>query len=64
MDGWYGAIAKWNPLTWVIDWTRAITVEGGSWSNLVKAVGVVSLIATAGISMATRQLKKRIAALS
>lgn len=64
MDGWYGAIAKWNPLTWVIDWTRALTVEGFSWSNLVKAVGVVSLIATAGISMATRQLKKRIAASS
>ena len=63
MDGWYGAIAKWNPLTWVIDWTRALTVEGFSWSNLTKAVGVVSLIATVGIGTATRQLKKWIAAL-
>ena len=64
MDGWYGAIAKWNPLTWVIDWTRALTVEGFSWSNLAKAVGIVSVIATAGVTTATSQLKRRLAAAS
>ncbi|HJM96596.1 MAG TPA: ABC transporter permease [Acidimicrobiales bacterium] len=64
MEGWYGAIAKWNPLTWVIDWTRGLTVEGFSWANFIKAVGIVTAIAVIGVTIAIGQLKKRLAAAS
>ena len=64
MEGWYGDLARWNPLTWVIDWTRALTVEGFSWSNLSKAVGIVSIISALGVSTAIRQLRRRLAALA
>tara|TARA_B100000029_G_C17060174_1_gene772844 strand:+ start:167 stop:361 length:195 start_codon:yes stop_codon:yes gene_type:complete len=64
MEGWYGDLARWNPLTWVIDWTRALTVEGFSWSNLGKAVGIVSIISALGVSTAIRQLRRRLAAIA
>ncbi|MBT95057.1 MAG: hypothetical protein CL431_03710 [Acidimicrobiaceae bacterium] len=61
MDGWYGQIAEWNPLTWIIDWTRVITIEGFSWKVLLQAFSVIALISLAGIATSIRQLKRRLA---
>ena len=64
MDGWYGQIAEWNPLTWIIDWTRAITIEGFSWKAFLQASGIISLISLAGIATSIHQLKRRLAVAS
>ena len=64
MDGWYGQIAEWNPLTWIIDWTRVITIEGFSWDAFLRASGVIFLISLAGIVTSIHQLKRRLAVAS
>ncbi len=64
MDGWYGQIAEWNPLTWIIDWTRVITIEGFSWDAFLRASGVIFLISLAGIGISINQLKRRLAVAS
>jgi ABC-type polysaccharide/polyol phosphate export permease len=64
MDGWYGQIAEWNPLTWIIDWTRVITIEGFSWKALLQASSVIALISFVGIATSIRQLKRRLAVAS
>tara|TARA_B100001778_G_scaffold174692_1_gene143729 strand:+ start:325 stop:1113 length:789 start_codon:yes stop_codon:yes gene_type:complete len=64
MEGWYGQIAEWNPLTWIIDWTRSLTIDGFSWANLIQASGVIALISLLGISISIKQLKRRLAVIS
>ena len=61
MDGWYGAIARKNPLTWVIDPTRRMVIHGFSWTDLGQSLGIILAIASIGIAMSIRQLRKRLA---
>ena len=59
MDGWYGAIARKNPLTWVIDPTRRMVIHGFTWTDLGQSLGIVLAIASIGIALSIRQLRKR-----
>ena len=60
MEGWYGAIARKNPLTWVIDPTRRMAIEGFSWADLGQSLGIVLVIASIGILISIRQLRRRL----
>ncbi|MBG02104.1 MAG: hypothetical protein CL470_07530 [Acidimicrobiaceae bacterium] len=60
MEGWYGAIARKNPLTWVIDPTRRMAIEGFSWGDLGQSLGIIIAIGSIGIAISIRQLRKRL----
>ena len=60
MEGWYGAIARKNPLTWVIDPTRRMAIEGFSWRDLGQSLGIIIAIGSIGIAISIRQLRKRL----
>lgn len=61
MEGWYGAVAERNPITWIIDPTRRLAVTEFSWSDVGQAIGLSALVAVAGITLAGRQLRRRVA---
>tara|TARA_B100000131_G_scaffold102255_1_gene99258 strand:+ start:1640 stop:2368 length:729 start_codon:yes stop_codon:yes gene_type:complete len=61
MEGWYGAIARKNPLTWVIDPTRRITIHGFTWRDFGQSLGIVLAITSIGVTVSIRQLRKRLA---
>ena len=63
MEGWYGAIAEQNPITWVIDPTRELTVVGFDLATAVEAVAVAAGIGAIGVVVAFLQLRRRMATL-
>lgn len=62
MEGWYGDLASVNPITWIIDPTRRLTVEGFSWGDAGQAIGVAGSLAVVGVAVAFRALSVRAAA--
>ena len=61
MEGWYGAVAERNPITWIIDPTRRLAVVDFAWSDLFQAVGLAAAVGAVGIALAVRQLQIRLA---
>ena len=61
MDGWYGAIARNNPITWVIDPVRRLTVVGFSWSDVGQALAVAGALSVLTVSWAFLELRRRVA---
>ena len=60
MRGWYQDVAEVNPVTWLIDPTRRLVVEGWSWGDLGQALAVELAIAVVSLSLAYRQYVRRL----
>lgn len=63
MEGWYGTVAQYNPITWIIDPIRRLVVEEFTWGDAGRALGLSALLATAAIGVALGALKRRMATL-
>jgi ABC-2 type transport system permease protein len=62
MSGWYKAVAQANPITWIIDPTRRLLIEGWDTVDALQSLGVPLVASILAIALASRQLDKRIAA--
>ncbi len=63
MDGWYGAVAENNPITYVINPTRELTVVGFDASTALEAVAIAGAIGLLGVLVAFLALRRRMATL-
>lgn len=63
MEGWYQDLARWNPITWIIDPTRRLTLDGFSLRDFAQAVGTSAALALGGVLVAFVQLRRRLAKL-
>ncbi len=61
MEGWYGDLAAANPITWIIDPTRRLSVEGFTWADAGQAIGLAAALGAVGIAVAFGQLRRRMA---
>ncbi|MEE9416055.1 MAG: ABC transporter permease [Acidimicrobiales bacterium] len=61
MSGWYAAVAKANPITWIIDPLRRLIIDGWSWSDAFASVAVAAALAGLSVIVATRSLERRVA---
>lgn len=62
MEGWYGELAAKNPITWIIDPARRLSIDGFAWDDTAQALGVSAGLAAVGLAVAFRQLRRRTAA--
>lgn len=60
MSGWYGAVARRNPITWIIDPLRRLTVFGWDWGDAVQAMLVGLVLAFVASLVALTQLRWRL----
>ncbi|GIU85124.1 MAG: hypothetical protein KatS3mg008_1899 [Acidimicrobiales bacterium] len=60
MSGWFGAMARNNPLTWMIDAVRSVVVDGFAVDDAFVAFGVALCAAVAAVVVALRQLAWRL----
>jgi len=61
MDGWYKAVASNNPLSWLIEALRHQVVVGFDGSEAVKAIGIALAVCVLSMTIAGRQLRRRLA---
>lgn len=59
MEGWYAEAARRNPMTWIIDPTRELTVTGFDAGTAFQAVGTAAGLALFGVLVAFHQLHRR-----
>lgn len=62
MNGWFKAAASANPLSWMIEALRRLTIEGFSVADALEALAVVGALAVVSISLAGKALRTRLAA--
>jgi ABC-2 type transport system permease protein len=62
MTGWYQAMARWNPVTWIIDSARELVISGWSFEDAATCLGVSAGMAVLTIAYAARQLRRRLEA--
>lgn len=62
MSGWYQQVAEANPITWIIDPTRRLLIEGWDNGDALQAIGVPLVAGVLAIALATWQLNRRIEA--
>ena len=62
MKGWYKQLAVRNPITWIIDATRRLVIEGFSWADAGRALGISAAFAVAAISLAFVAQRRRLRA--
>lgn len=60
MSGWFRSVAEHNPLSWMIDGARHQVIVGFDASEALQAVLVPAVIAVFTISLAVRQMQKRL----
>jgi ABC-2 type transport system permease protein len=64
MRGWFHDVATANPFSWMIDGLRHLILVGWSGGDALAAVAVPIAIATMGVVVSLRQLRRRLAVAS
>ncbi len=61
MQGAYRTIANWNPVSYLVEGIRGLTIEGLTLANVAKALLVPTGIAACSFPLALRSLRHRLA---
>jgi ABC-2 type transport system permease protein len=60
LPDWLDTVAKFNPLTYLIDAERALVNEGWDWTLILQSIGVTLLLGAVTLTAATRTFRKAI----
>ncbi len=61
LTGWMRAIARWNPITYVLEGMRSLLSDGWDWTAIGKALLAIGLLGIASQTMAMLALRGRVA---
>lgn len=61
MGGWFKTVADWNPLSYLIENTRAQIIVGVAWGDFLTALGIAAGILAVGTIFANLALRGRLA---
>jgi ABC-2 type transport system permease protein len=62
MSGWFEAVATYNPISWIVEAMRHLVIVGFDIPDALRAVGVAAGLSVITLSIALRQLRRRLAA--
>src|SRR5260370_15317776 len=51
LDGWLNTVARWNPVTYLLEGLRSVTMRGWEWTELGQAVLAVAVVAVVSMSL-------------
>ena len=60
LPDWLDTVARFNPLTYLIDAERALVNEGWDWNLIFQSIGVTLLLGAVTLTAATRAFRKAI----
>ena len=59
LTGWLNTIAKWNPVTYVLEGLRSLVTQGWQWDSLAKARVAIAAVAILSMSLGLTALQGR-----
>ena len=60
MSGWMETVARYNPVTYLLEALRSLIMVGWEWDEIAKGVGAVLLVGIISHSMAFASLRGRV----
>jgi ABC-2 type transport system permease protein len=60
LDGWLNTVARWNPVTYLLEGLRSVTMRGWVWTELGQAVLAVAVVALISMSLCFGALRGRL----
>ncbi|MCL1602002.1 MAG: ABC transporter permease [Actinomycetia bacterium] len=60
LPDWLDTVARFNPLTYLIDAERALVNDGWDWNLILQSIGVTLLLGAVTLTAATRAFRKAI----
>jgi ABC-2 type transport system permease protein len=60
LSGWLGAVAAWNPVTYVLEGLRSLVTTGWVWASIGKSVLAICLVGVVSMSLCLAALRGRV----
>jgi ABC-2 type transport system permease protein len=60
LTGWLDTVAAWNPVTYLLDGLRSLTMTGWSWSDLGQALVAIAVVGVISMSLCFGALRGRL----
>jgi ABC-2 type transport system permease protein len=60
LDGWLNTVARWNPVTYLLEGLRSVTMRGWVWTELGQALLAVAVVALISMSLCFGALRGRL----
>ena len=60
LNGWLDAVATWNPVTYLLEGLRSVTMRGWEWGQLAQALLAITVVAAASMSLCFGALRGRL----
>ena len=60
LNGWLDTVATWNPVTYLLEGLRSVTMRGWEWGQLAQALLAIAVVAAASMSLCFAALRGRL----
>ena len=60
LNGWLDTVATWNPVTYLLEGLRSVTLRGWEWGQLAQALLAIAVVAAASMSLCFGALRGRL----
>src|SRR5947208_12423802 len=60
LTGWLDRVAEWNPVTYLLDGLRSLTMQGWEWGSLGRAVVAIAAVGAVSMSLCFGALRSRL----
>jgi ABC-2 type transport system permease protein len=60
LSGWLDVVAAWNPVTYLLDGLRSLTMEGWAWGDLAGALAAIAVVGVISMSLCLGAMRGRV----
>jgi ABC-2 type transport system permease protein len=60
LTGWLDTVAGWNPVTYLLDGLRSLTMAGWQWAELGQALIAIGIVGAVSMSLCFAALRGRV----
>lgn len=60
LSGWLDTVAAWNPVTYLLEGLRSLTMEGWVWSSVAQALLAIGVVGALSMSLCFAALRGRL----
>lgn len=60
LNGWLDTVAAWNPVTYLLDGLRTLTMQGWEWVELGQALLAIGVVGAVSVSLCFAALRGRL----
>ena len=60
LSGWLDTVAAWNPVTYLLEGLRSLTMQGWEWTELGQALLATAILGTISMSLCFAALRGRV----